>query len=40
METKYRDGSLIPEVTDNATWYGLTTGARCSYNNVEANAGQ
>lgn len=38
METKYRDGSSIPEVTDNTTWSGLTTGARCSYNNTETNA--
>jgi uncharacterized protein (TIGR02145 family) len=38
-ETKYRDGSLIPEVTDNTAWSALTTGGRCSYNNVEANAG-
>jgi uncharacterized protein (TIGR02145 family) len=37
-ETKYRDGSLIPEVTDNTAWAALTTGGRCSYNNVEANA--
>ncbi len=37
-ETKYRDGSLIPEITDNTEWAALTTGARCSYNNNEANA--
>ena len=37
-ETKYRNGDSIPEVTDNTTWAGLTTGARCSYNNDEANA--
>lgn len=37
-ETKYRDGSSIPEVTDGTTWAGLTTGARCSYNNDESNA--
>lgn len=39
METKYRDGSSIPEVTDNTAWAALTTGARCSYNNDENNAG-
>jgi uncharacterized protein (TIGR02145 family) len=39
METKYRDGSIIPEVTDNTAWAALTTGARCSYNNTESNAG-
>lgn len=39
METLYRDGSAIPEVTDNTAWSNLTTGARCSYNNTESNAG-
>lgn len=29
----YRDGTPIPEVTDNTTWAGLTTGALCAYNN-------
>lgn len=33
IEEKYNDGSPIPEVTGNAEWTGLTTGARCSYNN-------
>lgn len=37
-ETKYRNGDDIPEVTDDTTWNSLTTGARCSYNNDEANA--
>lgn len=37
-ETKYRDGTAIPEETDATTWAGLTTGARCSYNNDEDNA--
>lgn len=32
-ETKYRNGDAIPEVTDNTTWSGLTTGAWCYYNN-------
>jgi len=32
-ETKYRDGSLIPEVTDNTAWAALTTGALCAYDN-------
>lgn len=36
-ETKYRNGDAIPEVTDNTTWAGLTTGARCVYNNDESN---
>lgn len=29
----YSDGVAIPEVTNGTTWSGLTTGARCSYNN-------
>jgi uncharacterized protein (TIGR02145 family) len=37
-ETKYRDGTPIPEVTNNTTWAGLITGARCSYDNDESNA--
>lgn len=36
-ETKYRDGSTIPVVTDNAAWSALTTGAMCSYNNDDNN---
>lgn len=36
-ETKYRDGSDIPNVTDNAAWAALTTGARCAYNNDNNN---
>lgn len=39
METKYRNGDAIPEVTDNTAWAALTTGARCSYNNTLSNAG-
>lgn len=37
-ETMYRDGSLIPKVTDNAAWAALTTGAMCAYGNDESNA--
>jgi uncharacterized protein (TIGR02145 family) len=37
-ETKYRDRTLIPEVTDNTAWVGLSTGARCSYDNDPSNA--
>lgn len=33
----YNDGTAIPEVTDQTTWNGLTTGARCVYNNDEQN---
>ena len=31
--TVYADGSSIPEVTDDATWSGLSSGARCDYDN-------
>ena len=30
---KYRDGSIIPEVTDNKSWENATKGAWCYYNN-------
>ena len=36
-ETKYRDGSDIPIVTDNAAWAALVTGAMCYYNNDSSN---
>jgi uncharacterized protein (TIGR02145 family) len=29
----YRDGTPIPQVTDNTEWESLTTGAWCYYNN-------
>ncbi len=31
--TKYRNGTLIPNVTSNSSWGNLTTGAYCDYNN-------
>ncbi len=31
--THFRNGDTIPNVTNNTTWYDLTTGAYCSYNN-------
>ena len=37
-ETKYRDGSAIPDVTNNTAWIGLSTGARCAYDNNETTA--
>jgi len=37
-ETKYRDGTPIPEVTGAAAWAALTTGGLCAYNNDWANA--
>jgi uncharacterized protein (TIGR02145 family) len=39
METKYSDGSTISVVTDNSTWAGLSTGARCAYSNDGSIAG-
>ena len=35
--THYRNGDLIPEVTDATAWSNLTTGAWCWYNNDSAN---
>jgi uncharacterized protein (TIGR02145 family) len=34
--TKYNDGTPIPNVTDNETWAGLSTGAYCNYDNLES----
>lgn len=31
--TKFRNGDVIPNVTNDETWYGLTSGAYCVYNN-------
>ncbi|NNG01411.1 MAG: hypothetical protein HKM93_18620 [Desulfobacteraceae bacterium] len=36
--TKYRDGTSIPNVTDNTTWNNLTTGAYCDYKNTPSNS--
>lgn len=36
-ETLFRDLTPIPEVTDNAAWAALTTGALCAYNNDWSN---
>lgn len=36
-ETKYRNGDSIPEVTDQATWDALTSGALCAYDNDLSN---
>ncbi len=32
--TKYNDDTAIPNVTDDAEWEALTTGAYCNYNNT------
>lgn len=34
--THFRNGILIPNVTDNTAWANLSTGARCYYNNDSA----
>src|SRR5690606_1708196 len=31
--SRYRDGSIIPNVTDVTGWINLTTGAWCNYDN-------
>jgi uncharacterized protein (TIGR02145 family) len=35
--TTYRNGDIIPQVTDATAWAALTTGAWCYYNNDPAN---
>ncbi|MBS3740895.1 MAG: fibrobacter succinogenes major paralogous domain-containing protein [Candidatus Cloacimonetes bacterium] len=35
--THYRNGDAIPNVTNNSTWAGLSSGAYCYYNNNSAN---
>jgi len=35
--TTYRNGDIIPQVTDQTEWNSLTTGAWCYYNNDPAN---
>lgn len=35
--SKYRNGDLIPQVTDANTWENLTTGAWCYYENKTSN---
>lgn len=39
IETQYRDHTSIPEVTSDAAWKALNTGALCAYNNDWANVG-
>ena len=34
----YRNGDVIPQVTDPSAWLNLTTGAWCYYNNDPANS--
>jgi len=36
--THYRNGDAIPDITDNSAWDGLSTGARCVFENDENNA--
>lgn len=35
--SKYRNGDIIPQVTDPAAWASLTTGAWCYYENNSSN---
>ena len=35
--TRYRNGDIIPQVTDTTQWANLTTGAWCYYENNSAN---
>jgi uncharacterized protein (TIGR02145 family) len=35
--SKYRNGDIIPQVTNSLQWANLTTGAWCYYNNDSAN---
>jgi uncharacterized protein (TIGR02145 family) len=35
--TTYRDGTPIPQVTDQTAWENLTTGAWCYFNNTTSN---
>ena len=35
--TKYRDGTLIPNETDDVLWAGLSSGAYCNYGNNVSN---
>jgi len=35
--TKYKNGDVIPEVTDNTAWAALSTGGRCDYDNDPLN---
>lgn len=35
---RYNDGTAIPNVTDHASWIGITAGAYCDYNNNSSNS--
>ena len=35
--TTYRDGTPVPEVSDNNEWFSLSTAASCDYNNEPSN---
>jgi uncharacterized protein (TIGR02145 family) len=36
--THYKDGSEIPNITNNGDWVGLSTGAYCDYDNNSTNS--
>lgn len=35
--TRYCDGTIIPNISNTTTWLGLSSGARCYYNNDSIN---
>ena len=35
--TKYRNGDIIPKVSDNTEWKNLNSGAYCNYRNTNSN---
>lgn len=35
--SRYRDGTIIPQITDSNQWANMTTGAWCYYDNSTAN---
>ena len=37
--SRYRNGDIIPQVTDPTAWKNMTTGAWCYYNNATSNGG-
>lgn len=38
VETKYRNGDDIPNITVDSDWIALTSGAYCAYDNINSNA--
>jgi len=38
--TKFRDGTVIPNITDNTSWVNATSGAYCDYDNNPTNSAE